>query len=152
MIVVTGNQGIKLFSCDLVAGDRVNYLLHQRVSGTKVPIERVHTVTRNENLEQHKSNWQPYDKTLTMTHNSFALMHYHSTRPHAELMELLLQFALETDVVSEGPNGTIWLLLLDSCWELQTRQLHQDHLKMHKLGPASHQLTYICLVIHNLSN
>lgn len=99
MIVVTGNQGIKLFSRDLVAGDRVNYLLHQRVSRTKVPIERVHTVTRNENLEQHKPNGQPpppYDKTLTMTHNSFALLHYHSTRPHAELMELLLQFALET--------------------------------------------------------
>lgn len=41
------------------------------------------------NLEQHKSNWQPYGKTLAMTRNSLALMYYHSTKPHAELIKLL---------------------------------------------------------------
>lgn len=42
LITVTGNQGIKLFSGDLVAaGAGVVYVMHQRVSGTKVPIEKV---------------------------------------------------------------------------------------------------------------
>lgn len=52
-----------------------------------------------------------------MIGNSFALVYYYSTRPHAELMELL-QFAMERDIISDCPNGTIWLLLPDSCREL----------------------------------
>lgn len=41
LIAVTENQGIKLFSSHLLAGAVVIYVLHQRVSGTKVPTERV---------------------------------------------------------------------------------------------------------------
>lgn len=86
----------------LLAPCKYRNLSFSAFTGTKelcyspmIPLQRAgsyrkyRAIIKTANLEQHKSNWQPYGKTLAMTCNSLALMYYHSMRPHAELIKLL---------------------------------------------------------------